>query len=201
MTEKSPKRPPKHSLKQTASQTVGPFFRIGLISGDENDLVKPEAAGERIIVRGQVLDGDGEGVLDALVEIWQADAQGIYNHPADPRHEEADEHFRGFGRSETVDEGNYRFKTIKPGPVPGEDGQMQAPHINVRIFARGMLVHAVTRLYFSDEEENEADAILNSVPAERRNTLIAHREGSRELPTYRFDIHLQGEQETVFFDA
>ena len=187
--------------KQTPSQTVGPFFRIGLITGDENDLVTPQAAGERICVRGQVVDGDGEGVTDALVEIWQADARGIFDHPADPRRERADKHFRGFGRSETADEGHYYFKTVKPGPVPWQDGQTLAPHINVRVFARGMLVHAVTRIYFPDEEANGSDPVLNTVPSERRSTLIARREESKGLPCYRFDIHLQGEQETVFFDV
>lgn len=185
---------------QTPSQTVGPFFHIGLIEGDENDLVTPQTTGERITVHGRVLDGEGEGVLDALVEIWQADAQGIYNHPADPRRAQADQHFQGFGRSDTADAGSYRFKTIKPGPVPADDEPVQAPHINVRVFARGMLVHVVTRLYFSDEEANENDPVLNTVAAERRSTLIAEREESEDLPRYRFDIHLQGEQETVFFD-
>ena len=187
--------------EQTPSQTVGPFFHIALITGEESDLVTPQAAGERIIVQGRVLDGDGEGVLDALVEIWQADANGIYNHPADPRREQADEAFRGFGRSDTVEEGAYRFKTIKPGPVPAEGGQMQAPHINVRVFARGMLIHTVTRLYFPDEETNENDPVLNRVDPGRRRTLIARREEADGLPCYRFDIRLQGEQETVFFDA
>lgn len=186
--------------KQTPSQTAGPFFHIGLIDGDENNLVTPQTAGERITIEGRVLDGDGERVLDALVEIWQADAQGIFDHPADPRREQADEHFRGFGRSDTAGDGTFWFKTVKPGPVPWDEETMQAPHINVCVFARGMLIHAVTRLYFSDESANERDPVLSAVDAERRPTLIARRVESEDLPTYRLDIHLQGEQETVFFD-
>lgn len=187
-------------LPQTASQTVGPYFRIGMIRGGENILVQTETVGRRIYVEGQVLDGDGQPVGDAAVEIWQADAQGRFNHPADPQHEQADKHFRGFGRSETRDKG-FWFKTIKPGPVPGPGGQLQAPHINIRLFSRGMLIHAVTRLYFSDESANQNDPVLNTIPRERRPTLIAQRQDFGDVPTYHFDIHLQGEQETVFFDA
>jgi protocatechuate 3,4-dioxygenase alpha subunit len=193
-------------LKQTPSQTVGPFFSYGLIFGSENILINEHTAGERIYIQGQVFDGDGQPVTDALIEIWQADAQGIHNHPADPQGERADKDFRGFGRSETVDEGKFRFKTIKPGSLPSHSSvlspqsSLQAPHINVRVFARGMLTHAVTRLYFADEEANQTDSLLNTVASERRPTLIATREESAGLPTYRFDIHLQGERETVFFD-
>lgn len=187
-------------FKQTPSQTVGPFFSFGLIHGGDNLLVNEQATGERIYITGTVFDGDGQPISDALLEIWQADAQGIYNHPADPRREQADSYFRGFGRSETVNNGTFRFKTIKPGRVAWEGEQTQAPHINVRVFARGMLIHALTRLYFADEAANETDPILNQVPAARRHTLIANREASADLPTYRFDIHLQGERETVFFN-
>lgn len=186
--------------KQTPSQTVGPFFAIGMISGGENVLVTEGASGRRISIEGAVFDGDGEPVRDAVVEIWQADARGIYGHPNDPRHEEADPHFRGFGRSATNDEGHYHFKTVKPGAIRAEDGEQVAPHVNVRVFARGMLIHAVTRLYFGDEEANEDDPVLNDLDPGRRQTLIATRQESDELPTYRFDIRLQGRQETVFFD-
>lgn len=186
-------------LKQSPSQTVGPFFSFALFSGGENSLVSERTAGERIHIKGQVLDGDGQPVPDALVEIWQADAQGFFNHPADPNHKKADKFFRGFGRSETVGEG-FWFKTVKPGRVAGADGQDQAPHVNVRVFARGMLIHAVTRLYFSDESANETDPVLSSVDPKRRSTLIAQREESEDLPCYRFDIHLQGDRETVFFN-
>jgi protocatechuate 3,4-dioxygenase alpha subunit len=163
-------------------------------------LVDDETAGERIYLRGTVYDGDGQPVPDALVEIWQADAQGIYNHPADPRCARADPHFRGFGRAETVDGGEFWFKTIRPGRVPAEDGQLQAPHVDVRVFARGLLTHAVTRLYFAGEAENEADPVLRAVAPQRRQTLIARRVEGNDLPTYRLDIHLQGAQETVFFN-
>lgn len=186
--------------KQTASQTVGPFFSIGLIRGGENVLVEERTSGQRILIQGQVLDGDGEPISDAVVEIWQADAKGIYNHPADSRREAADAHFQGFGRCGTTDDGEFWFKTIKPGSVPGEDGAEQAPHVNVRVFARGMLIHAVTRLYFSDEETNGADSLLNSVEAGRRPTLIARLEETEDLPSYRFDLRMQGDGETVFFD-
>ena len=187
-------------LTQTPSQTVGPFFAYGLIFGGDNVLVDERTSGERLYIEGRVIDGDGQPVPDALVEIWQADAQGIYKHPADPQHERVDSHFRGFGRAETADEGRFWFKTIRPGRVAWDDEQLQAPHVNVRVFARGMLIHAVTRLYFADEEANQADPLLNSLPPERRPTLIARREESADLPTYHFDIHLQGPRETVFFD-
>jgi protocatechuate 3,4-dioxygenase alpha subunit len=187
-------------LKQTASQTVGPFFHYGLIAGGENILTQERTSGERIYFQGRVLDGDGAPVSDALVEIWQADAQGIFNHPVDPQHQKADKFFRGFGRSATTADGQFWFKTVKPGSVPWDDQQNQAPHVNVRVFARGMLIHAVTRLYFSDESANQTDPVLNSVDPARRQTLIASREDSEDLPCYCFDIHLQGEHETVFFN-
>ena len=186
-------------LIQSPSQTVGPFFSYGLFFGGEDILVTDQTAGERIVLTGQVFDGDGQPIPDAMVEIWQADAQGFYNHPLDPNHARADKSFRGFGRSETVDEGTFYFKTIRPGRVAAEE-PLPAPHINVRVFARGMLIHAVTRLYFSDESANESDPLLNTVDAARRPTLIARREPSADLPRYRFDIHLQGKGETVFFN-
>jgi protocatechuate 3,4-dioxygenase, alpha subunit len=188
-------------LKQTGSQTVGPFFSIGLPRSGENILVQERTSGQRIYIIGQVLDGDDQPLDDALVEVWQADAQGIYNHPADPRHGQADPHFRGFGRCSTDDEGNFSFKTIKPGSVAWDDQQQQAPHLSVRVFARGMLLHALTRLYFSDESSNQADPVLNSIAdPERRQTLIALGHDLDGTPAYRFDIHLQGERETTFFE-
>jgi len=183
-------------VKQTASQTVGPYLRIGLIhGGGQNDLVQRETAGEQIKITGVVFDGNGDPVQDAMVEIWQADANGIYNHPTDPLQAQADPHFRGFGRSENKKDGVYQFRTIKPG---GRDGN--APYVNVHVFARGMLIHAMTRIYFGDEAANSADPVLNAVEADRRPTLIASRENSDGIPTYRFDIHIQGEHETVFFE-
>lgn len=185
---------------QSPSQTVGPFFHDALIRGGENVLAGEGAAGQRIYLEGRVLDGDGQSVPDAMLEIWQADAHGYFNHPADPNQAKADPFFRGFGRSDTVQGGRFWFKTVKPGPVPWDDTQKQAPHVNVRVFARGMLIHAVTRLYFSDESANQTDPVLNSVPPERRPTLIAQLKKSDDLPTYCFDIRLQGEGETVFFN-
>ena len=183
-------------MKQSASQTVGPFFRIGLnYSQTQSNLVNEKTSGEQITLTGIVLDGDGQPVLDAMLEIWQPDARGIFNHPLDPLHEQADPHFRGFGRVETHTAGRYEFKTIKPG---GRDGM--PPFINVHVFARGMLVHALTRMYFSDETNNDRDPVLNSVESERRHTLIATRQESDSRPVYRFDIHMQGQDETVFFN-
>jgi protocatechuate 3,4-dioxygenase alpha subunit len=187
-------------LPQSPSQTIGPFFHFGLIAGGENILVNEDTTGQRIRIEGVVLDGDGVGIPDALVEIWQADAQGYFNHPADPSREKVDQSFHGFGRCDTDNGGRFWFKTIKPGGVPWNDGSHQAPHVNVRIFARGMLSPAVTRLYFSDEEANDTDPVLNSVERARRQTLVATLKESEELPCYCFDIRLQGEHETVFFD-
>lgn len=183
-------------IKQSASQTVGPFFRIGLMYGtSQNDLVKEQTLGERIMLTGVVYDGDGEPIPDALIEIWQPDANGIFNHPSDPLQEQADPYFHGFGRTETRNAGHYEFKTVKPG---GRDGQ--APYINMHVFGRGMLVQALTRVYFPDEQANAEDPTLKAVEPERRHTLIATRESSDGPPVYRFDIRMQGEDETVFFN-
>jgi protocatechuate 3,4-dioxygenase alpha subunit len=183
-------------MEQTPSQTVGPYLRIGLIYGDkQNDLVNEAASGQRITISGVVTDGNGDPITDAMVEIWQADANGIYNHPADPLHDEADPHFRGFGRAETPRAGAFQFKTIKPGSRDG-----QAPYINVHVFARGMLVHAMTRIYFADEPANEGDPVLQSIDPDRRQTLLATREGPANQSTYRFDIRMQSDNETVFFN-
>lgn len=187
-------------LKQSGSQTVGPFFTIGLIRGGENILVQDETVGERIYIEGKVLDGDGNPINDALIEIWQADAQGIYNHPADPRQAQADPHFFGFGRCGTNPEGRFSFKTIRPGLVPFAEERNQAPHILVRVFMRGMLLHAVTRLYFSDEAANENDPVLNSLDPAQRQILIAQREDTADTPTFCFNICMQGERAMVFFE-
>ena len=192
--------------KQTPSQTVGPFFAYGL-TPEQYDyaftsvagpiLTTNEADGERIVIEGRVLDGEGQAVNDALLEIWQADGQGRYAHPADPRGSNSG--FRGFGRvgTGTDPEQRFRFETVKPGaPAPG-----QAPHVNLVVFMRGLLSHLYTRIYFDDEAEaNGADPVLAAVPEERRETLIAHRDESAEGALYRFDLHLQGAHETVFFD-
>jgi protocatechuate 3,4-dioxygenase alpha subunit len=187
--------------RQTPSQTIGPFFHLGLLFGGENVLVDDQTRGQPIRITGTVYDGEATPVTDALVEIWQADAQGHFNHPADPHAAQADPHFRGFGRSSTLRNGRFEFTTVKPGPTPGPQGdERQAPYVDVRVFARGMLIHAVTRLYFADEPATAADPLLASIGPERRATLIAVREDTAGLPTYRFDIHLQGDCETVFFE-
>lgn len=195
------------SLGQTPSQTVGPYFAYGLTPQQYGYPMKEIASGrladdgvegERIRIEGQVFDGAGAVVPDAMIEIWQADAQGRYAHPADPRGSNAD--FRGFGRfgTGTDPQNRFIFETVKPGLV----GDGQAPHINVIVFMRGMLVHAFTRLYFSDEvSANAADPALSSVPADRRGTLIAERHDGPTGTVYRFDIRMQGDSETVFFDA
>ena len=183
-------------MKQSASQTVGPYLRIGLIyGGKQNDLVREGTEGEKIRITGVIYDGEGVPVTDAMIEIWQPDANGYFNHPNDPNQAKADPNFRGFGRIETLHAGAYEFKTIKPGNLEG-----CAPYVNVNVFARGMLVHAITRIYFSDEAANETDPVLSALDADRRQTLIATRDDSGDLPTYRLDIHIQGDQETVFFN-
>jgi protocatechuate 3,4-dioxygenase alpha subunit len=188
------------------SQTVGPFFLNCLLRPDacRNVLVQPETAGERIRIEGCVLDGDGAPVPDALVETWQANSHGRYNHPADTRDAlPLDPGFTGFGRSGTDEEGRYWFETIRPGAVPltlDGDGAMQAPHIAVMVMARGLLNHLATRLYFADEPANEADSVLQWVPAERRATLLARPEVVDGRKLFRWDIILQGAGETAFFN-
>jgi protocatechuate 3,4-dioxygenase alpha subunit len=189
-------------MKQTPSQTVGPFYALGLTQKTMNVLASEATQGEKIRIEGSVFDGDGEPVPDAMVEIWQANAYGRYNHPDDKQEKPLDPNFLGWGRSGTDKTGRFLFETIKPGPVPGPDDSVQAPHINVTVFARGMLVHAYTRIYFGDESSNEADPVLSSIKDKRRRqTLIAAREEQNGKPVYRFDIRLQGENETVFFDV
>jgi protocatechuate 3,4-dioxygenase alpha subunit len=187
---------------QTPSQTVGPFFHYGLFTRDNlNILANDETQGKRIIIKGQITDGAGAPIPDAMVEIWQADSQGRYHHPADPKAVEADPNFRYFGRADTINNGIYTFRTVKPGLVPFDADRIQAPHINFRVFSRGMLIHAYTRLYFADEAEaNQNDPILNLVPEVRRHTLIALPQETGDLTTYCFNIALQGENETVFFN-
>jgi protocatechuate 3,4-dioxygenase alpha subunit len=184
------------SLQRTPSQTVGPYLSLGLPWPDGPFVVADGTAGA-IWIRGRVTDGAGAVVPDALIETWQADPDGRFAHPADG--DGAATTFRGFGRGPTDGDGCYAILTLKPGIVPGPDGVPQAPHVDVSIFARGLLKHLVTRIYFEDEPEaNASDPILVAIddPA-LRSTLIAE-------PTadgYRFDIRLQGERETVFFDV
>ena len=188
-------------MKQTPAQTVGPFYAIGLTCRTMNVLASDSTQGQRIRIEGRVFDGDGKPIPDAMVEIWQANAYGRYNHPDDKQEKPLDPSFTGWGRSGTDKNCIYSFETIKPGPVPGPGASVQAPHVNVAVFARGMLVHAFTRIYFNDEPANESDPILNSVKNKaRRSTLIAVRKEKNGKPVYHFDIRLQGGNETVFFD-
>jgi protocatechuate 3,4-dioxygenase alpha subunit len=188
----------------TPTQTVGPFYAPCLLREDarRNVLVQPETLGERIRITGHILEGGGLPATEVLVETWQANAQGRYNHVADQGPATLDPTFLGFGRTQTDDDGMYWFETIKPGAVPFNDKQMQAPHINLTIMARGLLNHLVTRLYFADESANSVDPVLQLVPEQRRMTLLAHPAATTEdtIPTYRFDIVLQGPDETVFFN-
>jgi protocatechuate 3,4-dioxygenase, alpha subunit len=186
----------------TSSQTVGPFFAPALLREDarRNVLTRPETIGERIRIEGYVLDGDKVAVPDAMVEIWQANAHGRYNHPTDLGPAPLDSSFLGFGRSGTAEDGSYWFETIKPGSVPFDGERMQAPHICVTVFSRGLLNHVVTRLYFEDEPVNTSDPVLQCVPGERRATLLARREPVGAVELYRFDIILQGARETAFFN-
>ena len=181
------------ALQVTPSQTVGPFFSIGLTWGDGAFAV-PEGTDGAFWVRGRVTDGDGAPVPDAVIETWQADPDGHYNHPDDPRGEGSD--FRGFARSPTDQDGRFAIHTVKPGPVPGAGGATQAPHLAMSVLARGLLNRVVTRVYFADEaDRNAADPVLAGLPEDRRATLLAAPEGDG----YRFDVRLQGEDETVFF--
>jgi protocatechuate 3,4-dioxygenase alpha subunit len=185
----------------TPSQTVGPFFHKALLREGGGDLAASGASGTRIVIEGRILDGDRAPVSDAMVEIWQANAAGRYDHPDDPRTRAADPHFHGFGRAGTDAEGRFRLRTIKPGAVREHGDFIQAPHICLLIFARGLLRHLATRIYFPDEPLNETDPVLSATPPERRPTLIAQASRCAEPePHYRLDIILQGPDETVFFD-
>jgi protocatechuate 3,4-dioxygenase alpha subunit len=187
------------SLLTTSSQTVGPFLKLGLEACAVTDLAPEGVAGERITLCGRIVDGDGKPVADAAVEIWQANAQGKYAHPEDAQDKPIDARFRGFGRCLTDAQGSYRFRTIKPGRVPGPDGAVQAPHIVVTVFMRGLLKHLLTRVYFPDDSANADDPVLQLVPADRRATLVARR-ASGDRDALEWDVILQGNDETVFFD-
>jgi protocatechuate 3,4-dioxygenase alpha subunit len=186
------------SLQTTASQTVGPYLHIGLTWLITDNLVAPGVAGDPITLEGRITDGDGDLVTDALVEIWQANASGRYAHPEDTRDLVLEPQWKGFGRVPTDERGTFRFTTIKPGRVPAPDGRLQAPHINVLILMRGMLKQLTTRIYFPNDPANADDAVLQSVPASRRNTLIAQAVPGNSS-TLKWDVRLQGEGETVFF--
>jgi protocatechuate 3,4-dioxygenase alpha subunit len=183
------------------SQTVGPYFHLGLTRGENTgQLAEKDAQGEHIRLAIRILDAEGAGVPDAMVELWQADANGKYNHPDDPQDKTPDPAFRGFGRLPSDKNGTVVFETVRPGRVPGIDAPLQAPHINVHIFSRGVLRHVSTRIYFSGDSANADDAILRLVPPARRETLIAHPD-AQQPGTWQIDFRLCGDGETVFFDA
>jgi protocatechuate 3,4-dioxygenase, alpha subunit len=203
------------SLRATTSQTVGPYFQIGLARFYVDDLTEPGVSGDVIEIAGRVFDGDGQAVPDGVIEVWQADAEGQYAHPEFLRALESigksalpvTEHmqaqrgqsaFRGFGRVPTQPDGSFRFKTIKPGRVAAPDGTLQAPHIAVSVFTRGLLRRLVTRIYFPDEPSNAEDFALKLVEAGRRHTLIAKKVRDSRL---EWNVVLQGKDETVFFDC
>jgi protocatechuate 3,4-dioxygenase alpha subunit len=185
------------ALLPVPSQTSGPFLSIGLLRDHIGSSVVSAEDPRAIRIRGRLLDGNGDPVPDGLIEIWQANAAGRYAHAEDTRTDiPLEDGFRGFGRSGTVDDGWFEFVTVKPGRVPGPDGELQAPHLVVLVFARGLLKQLVTRLYFPDEPDaNAADPILSELGETERATLIAHTEDGG----LRFDIRLQGDGETTFF--
>lgn len=201
-------------LKESASQTAGPYVHIGLApeaagfdifdNNFSNVLAGPKTKGEKIRIEGRVVDGSGTPVRDVLLELWQANAAGKYSHPADRQKKAPDPAFRGWGRAcSDFDTGVWAFETIKPGAVEGRGGRPMAPHVNLWIVARGINIGLNTRMYFSDEEKaNAADPVLNLIEWEvRRRTLIGNKVSKGGKPVYRFDIHLQGPDETVFFDV
>ena len=163
------------TLRATTSQTVGPFFSIGMERLNRAELAGPGVAGERVTIEGRVLDADGVGVPDSIIELWQANSYGKYEHPDDQQDKPVEAAFQGYGRIPTDEDGKFRFTTIKPGAVPGPDGKLQAPHIAVSVFMRGLLRRLVTRIYFPDEPGNAGDFALSLVEPGRRGTLIAWR--------------------------
>lgn len=188
------------SLQATTSQTVGPYFSIGLTWLNCDNLVGPGVSGERITIEGRVIDGDGRPVPDSFIEVWQANAHGKYAHPEDTQNKPVEPGFKGYGRIPADDNGRFRFTTIKPGQVPGPDGKPQAPHIAVSVFMRGLLLRLVTRIYFPDEPANGADSVLSRVEPARRATLIAKKSG-KAAGLLEWNVILQGPEETVFFDC
>jgi len=185
------------SLVKTTSQTVGPYFAIGLTWLNQHDLTAPGVSGKKITIEGRLLDADGKPIPDGLIEVWQANSHGKYAHPEDKQDKPLEKGFHGFGRIPMDANGHFHFTTIQPGPVPGPDGKPQAPHILVSVFARGMLDRLVTRIYFPDEPLNAGDFVLNLIEPARRGTLIARKKGD----SLEWNIVVQGPQETVFFNC
>jgi protocatechuate 3,4-dioxygenase, alpha subunit len=196
MTDRSPGNT---LLGLAASQTVGPFFEIGFEDLYQTDLTVPGVSGTIITIHGRVLDADRLPVPDAVIEIWQANSFGKYTHPEDKQDKPLEPGFSGFGRCPTGPDGTFIFRTVKPGPVPSSTGAIQAPHINVSIFMRGLLDRLVSRIYFFGDEHNSTDEVLQLVDSARRSTLFARPAGS-DANSYRWDVILQGQDETVFFD-
>jgi protocatechuate 3,4-dioxygenase, alpha subunit len=188
------------SLRATTSQTVGPFFSIGLSRLYRDNLAGPGVSGERVEITGRILDGDGKPVPDGIVEIWQANAQGKYAHPEDSQEKAIEPGFAGYGRVPSDEQGKFHFTTIKPGRVPGPGEKSQAPHLVVSVFTRGLLRRLVTRIYFPDEASNGEDFALNLVEPARRLTLIARKVEGRP-GALEWNVVLQGPNETVFFDC
>ena len=189
------------TLIPSASQTVGPFFNFGLTTNHALGIMAPDGAeGEHITLIFRVIDGDGLPTPgDSMIELWQADSQGCYQHSADPRSAAFDKNFCGFGRLETDANGVCVFETVKPGPVPNAGGSTQAPHISVTLFARGLGKPLRTRVYFAGNTANSEDPVLALIPPGRRETLLA-KPVPGQADAWAIEIHLQGEAETVFFD-
>ena len=187
------------SGRSTPSQTVGPFFSIGFAWLERADLTQGASTEAKFSIHGRVLDGDEKPVPDAVLEIWQADADGRYAHEEDASERMAAGKFCGFGRVPVNDGGEFYFTTVKPGRVEGRYGTRQAPHLVVSVFMRGLLKRLITRIYFPGDPANDTDSVLSLVPAARRGTLIARAE-SEPGKTLVWDVHLQGDHETVFFD-
>src|SRR5271156_3325515 len=188
------------SLWATTSQTVGPFFSIGLTRLNQDNLAGPGVSGERVTISGRMTDGDGKPVPDGLIETWQANAHGKYAHPEDTQNKSIEAGFKGYGRIMTDDKGKFQFTTIKPGQVPGPNGGTQAPHIAVSVFARGLGRRLVTRIHFPDEPGNSSDFALSLVEPARRETLIA-KKVTGENGALEWNVVLQGPGETVFFEC
>lgn len=182
------------------SQTVGPFYAIGLDHLVSEAIAGSSVSGQQLTISGTVFDGSGEPIPDAILELWQATPDGQFPRAECIVAKDASSEFAGFARLSTHDGGNFRVSTVKPGSIPYLDGRLQAPHIVVLVFMRGLMRHLVTRVYFSDEAGNATDPILQMVPEDRRSTLIARRvEGA--VPAFEWNIHMQGKDETVFFEC